>query len=575
MFGFYYFCNVKVNRKTYIRLLFLWNLLALLPFSLQANSEESKCPVVKIVPEQLAGLNIPRSGHTVFIAHGEVTVIGGHTSGFIPTPTAEYYKDGKWHLLQTVYEHDGGFSVVLKSGKVIIGGGFEKHLGIGQTFVVETYDPIYHTFEGFGCLQQKRVSARAIEMNGGQVIISGNWYADDTIEKYDGKETFTHFKDVSQQRTLPYIFRTSQDNALLFSAMDTHGKLFDTIVVDQLHGESFCPPLFETWKPLFHDMPFNCDNGFIGDESRNLYAYLFPIIDQDGQVAIAQVQDTIFSVLPTTFPVPMKSQWGAIKYNSPIIVNRKTQHAYLIGIDNTFRHYILSVKYGQEPAPMTLYYTDPIENAGGDMPILTEDGGILLTGGKNGMVSNGKVNNNFRPFATVLLLRLDKNAATQESSYSWLWFIPPVILLILLAGYLVFLRSSRKKKDTPQEAAPSPEEKTQTTANELLMQRICLLMEERKPFLNCELKVSDVATMLATNGRYISESIKVTRGTTFVAFINEYRVSYAQQLLRQQPDIKMTEVYIKSGFANETSFFRTFKAHTGMTPKEWLQTLPD
>ena len=141
MFGFYYFCNVKVNRKTYIRLLFLWNLLALLPFSIQANSEESKCPVVKIVPEQLADLNIPRSGHTVFIAHGEVTVIGGHTSGFIPTPTAEYYKDGKWHLLQTVYEHDGGFSVVLKSGKVIIGGGFEKHLGIGQTFVVETYDP--------------------------------------------------------------------------------------------------------------------------------------------------------------------------------------------------------------------------------------------------------------------------------------------------------------------------------------------------------------------------------------------------------------------------------------------------
>jgi YesN/AraC family two-component response regulator len=107
------------------------------------------------------------------------------------------------------------------------------------------------------------------------------------------------------------------------------------------------------------------------------------------------------------------------------------------------------------------------------------------------------------------------------------------------------------------------------------MQRICLLMEEQKPFLNCELKVSDVATLLATNSRYISESIKATRGITFVHFINTYRVTYAQQLLRQQPDIKTTEVYIKSGFANETSFFRTFKAHTGMTPKEWLQTLPE
>ena len=95
-------------------------------------------------------------------------------------------------------------------------------------------------------------------------------------------------------------------------------------------------------------------------------------------------------------------------------------------------------------------------------------------------------------------------------------------------------------------------------------------MEEQKPFLNSELKVSDVATLLGTNTRYISESIKVTRGITFAQFINTYRISYAQQLLRQQPTMKMTEVYIKSGFANDTSFFRTFKAHTGMTPKEWL-----
>ena len=569
---------MKTINLLYIRLLQVSILLASTPLWASASTDSdvsATCRLEKISTERLPDLNIPRSGHNVCYVNGELTIIGGHTSGFIPTPTAEYYKDGKWHLLQTVYNHDGGFSVILKSGKVLIGGGFEKHLGIGQTFVVETYDPIYHTFDGFGCLEQKRVSARAIELDSGQVIISGNWYADDAIEKYDGKETFTHFKNVSQQRTLPYIFRTSKDNALLFSGIDTHGQPYDTIVVDQLHGKSFRPSLFETWKPLFHDMPFNCDNCFIGDETRNLYTYLFPIIDQDGQVAIAQVQDTIFSVLPTTSPIPMKSQWSTIKYNSPIIVNRKTHHAYLVGIDNTFRHYILSIDYGQEPAPMTLYYTDPIENAGGDLPVLTEDGNILLTGGKNGNVSNGKVSNNFRPFGTALLLRLDKNATTQGTSFSWLWFIP-VILLVLLVGYLA-LRSSYKKKGgtDSKEDTSHPEDKSLSAANELLMQRICLLMEEQKPFLNCELKVSDVATMLATNSRYISESIKATRGTTFVHFINTYRVTYAQQLLRQQHDIKMTEVYIKSGFANETSFFRTFKAHTGMTPKEWLQTLPD
>jgi AraC-like DNA-binding protein len=224
---------------------------------------------------------------------------------------------------------------------------------------------------------------------------------------------------------------------------------------------------------------------------------------------------------------------------------------------------------------MTLYYTDPIDNAGGDLPVLTEDGNILLTGGKNGNVSNGKVSNNFRPFSTVLLLRLDSNTTTESASFSWLWLILPVLLLALLMGYFVLLHSKKKGSTDSQEDTSHTEERSQSAASELLMQRICLLMEEQKPFLNCELKVSDVATLLATNSRYISESIKATRGITFAHFINTYRVTYAQQLLRQQPDIKMTEVYIKSGFANETSFFRTFKAHTGMTPKEWLQTLPE
>ena len=64
---------------------------------------ESACPFIKIEPERLADLNIPRFGNAIFCANGEMTVTGGHTSGFIPTATAEYYKDGKWHLLQTRY----------------------------------------------------------------------------------------------------------------------------------------------------------------------------------------------------------------------------------------------------------------------------------------------------------------------------------------------------------------------------------------------------------------------------------------------------------------------------------------
>jgi YesN/AraC family two-component response regulator len=39
--------------------------------------------------------------------------------------------------------------------------------------------------------------------------------------------------------------------------------------------------------------------------------------------------------------------------------------------------------------------------------------------------------------------------------------------------------------------------------------------------------------------------------------------------MRRQKDIKIAEVWMQSGFTNETSFFRTFKLVTGLTPNEW------
>ena len=105
--------------------------------------------------------------------------------------------------------------------------------------------------------------------------------------------------------------------------------------------------------------------------------------------------------------------------------------------------------------------------------------------------------------------------------------------------------------------------------DEQLWLRICQLMEEEQPYLNSELKVADVAKSLATNASYISSCVNALRGSSFNQFVNSYRIDYAKKLLRQHPDKKVSEVWALSGFANETSFFRTFKAMTGQTPTEW------
>ena len=104
------------------------------------------------------------------------------------------------------------------------------------------------------------------------------------------------------------------------------------------------------------------------------------------------------------------------------------------------------------------------------------------------------------------------------------------------------------------------------------MERICRYMEEQQPYLNSELKVQDVADALGTNRTYVSNCIRNQRGCSFSQFVNTYRIEYAQQLLRQYPDKKIAEVSLDSGFSTESSFFRAFKAATGMAPKEWMAT---
>ena len=95
-------------------------------------------------------------------------------------------------------------------------------------------------------------------------------------------------------------------------------------------------------------------------------------------------------------------------------------------------------------------------------------------------------------------------------------------------------------------------------------------MDEKRPYLNNNLKVRDVATEIGVSSRTVSDAVKICRGCSFAQFINGYRIEYAKLLLQNRPDIKMTNVYMKSGFSNEMSFFRTFKAFTGVTPKEWV-----
>ena len=529
----------------------------------QRDSFTLECPFVKVEVERLPDMHIPRAGHELFYINGELLAAGGHTNGFIPTQTAEYYKDGKWHLMQTVYNHDFGGSVVLKSGKVLLFGGCEQNIGVGQTYTAESYDPQTHTFNGFGIMQRKRTWPSGLELDSGQVVISGNWYHDDGIEVFDGNKSFSYIKDAAVERSHPIILRTSKDDALIFGSMGTRNDTI-SLVADRLKGDTLHIPLFETWQPL-RTLYHRYADSFIGDEAKALYSYLIPVKDSLGQVAIAKVENGVFSLLPTSCPIPMQSQWEPIFYEKPLVVDRQAKRAYLMGISGDFathpdsphRWYFVCIDYAQavdgKPALLTLYYTEPIHGIPDYAPVLDDEGNLLLAGGF-------LQNSNFTPLATAYLIRFTLQPET--SSAPWLWGLLALVVFAALFAYIIIYR---KRHCMPQETINNPKPE----ADNELMDRITHLMEERKLFQRSDLKVSDIAAELGTNSRYISDCIKSCKDCSFTQFVNACRVENAMQLMRDYPDKKMMQVYMESGFSNETTFFRAFKTHTGLTPNEW------
>lgn len=99
------------------------------------------------------------------------------------------------------------------------------------------------------------------------------------------------------------------------------------------------------------------------------------------------------------------------------------------------------------------------------------------------------------------------------------------------------------------------------------------IMETEKPYLDCNLKYSDVAARLGISVRALSRILNEALGQSFTDFVNAYRVQEVKQQLARQGTGEHTllALALDAGFNSKTSFNRIFKSHTGMTPTQFLQ----
>jgi tetratricopeptide (TPR) repeat protein len=107
---------------------------------------------------------------------------------------------------------------------------------------------------------------------------------------------------------------------------------------------------------------------------------------------------------------------------------------------------------------------------------------------------------------------------------------------------------------------------------EIYQQELLTFIEEKKPYLDCELTVNVLAEQLAISTRHLSQVINEQIDKNFCDFINHYRVEEAKKILMQtkeNKEISILNIAFDVGFNSKSSFNTVFKKHTGMTPSQF------
>jgi AraC-like DNA-binding protein len=100
------------------------------------------------------------------------------------------------------------------------------------------------------------------------------------------------------------------------------------------------------------------------------------------------------------------------------------------------------------------------------------------------------------------------------------------------------------------------------------------IMENNKPFLDCELTLVKLASMMDILSHQLSYIINTGFNENFYQFINRYRIQEAKKLILDEKmnHLSLQGIALEVGFKSKSVFNLAFKKSTGQTPTEYKAT---
>lgn len=334
--------------------------------------------------ESLPDMQVARRGHVCFATEaGDIVAVGGHTTGFNLTATAERLHDGAWESISISNPHDGAACVALPDGRYLICGGFSSGSGVGQSTVCDIYAPATNTFSSTGSLNTARAFCAGVATGvDNNVLLSGNWYGNDTTFELWNGSTWTAFGSKEVELNNPFTVNAGQGIVYVFGNKSKYALVLPVTVWKVDTNNQTAEVVTETGLEDFDLV----HGDFFKIETTNGGFLLLGVKDNATHLLsfnVATAKATDLGVLPNTLP----NSTDKINYSPGIIINQSRKEAYVIGgyQKGTNNFTLVVVNCSLQEGKMTAYYGEQFTcsyNYGG-YTLQPATGNIIFTGGSS------------------------------------------------------------------------------------------------------------------------------------------------------------------------------------------------
>lgn len=138
-------------------------------------------------------------------------------------------------------------------------------------------------------------------------------------------------------------------------------------------------------------------------------------------------------------------------------------------------------------------------------------------------------------------------------------------------GVLGFIYLRRFYLEREKDSGIINTENKEEDTTRFLKEKLIAYFREEKPYLDPNLSLNSVADHLCTNRTYMSMLFNRGFNKGFRTYVNEQRINYAKDYMKNNKGCSIAEIAEISGFTSASQFSRKFKEEEGVSPIAWMR----